>query len=172
VVSYLRQKRMHKKAFSAELLSLFIVLAAGAATFWYGGRQIGVDLSSVTAIASILGLTQGVVRADAPTTTQLEAVAVPTLPPSAPVCSPDQPIFVHGMAALKEQLGDVMGVPLECEHPADSPGDTVQQTSTGLAFYTAATNLVTFTDGWNHWALDPTGDLLSWQGTQAEPPRG
>ena len=50
-----------------------------------------------------------------------------------------------------------MGAPLECEHPASGNGDTIQQTTTGLAAYTSATNTVSFTDGWRHWAITPSG---------------
>ncbi|HET6315761.1 MAG TPA: hypothetical protein VFG86_04840 [Chloroflexota bacterium] len=165
---------------SAELLYLFIALAAGAATFWYAGRQIGIDLSSITAAADFLGIRQFALRYDARAPAPVESAqesAGAATQASAPVataavCSPSQPIFVLGMADLKQQLGDVMGVPLECEHPAGTAGDSVQQTSTGLAVYSKGTNSVTFTDGWRHWALDATGDLISWEGTQADPPRG
>ena len=62
-----------------------------------------------------------------------------------------------------------MGTPVECEHPADTSGDTVQQTTTGLAAYTQATNTVSFTDGWRHWAISPSG-FVSWEGTESTPP--
>ena len=73
------------------------------------------------------------------------------------------------MAALHDRLGDSMGTPLECEHGTGTPGNTVQQTSTGLAAYDGASNSEAFTDGWRHWALTPQG-LLTWEGTTAEPP--
>jgi hypothetical protein len=177
---YHRRKTTAKLMPSAELLYLFVALAAGAATFWYAGRQIGVDLSSITAAADLLGIRQFALRYEPRAVAPVEAaqesaggVAQASAPAvAAAVCSPSQPIFVLGMADLKQQLGDVMGVPLECEHPAATAGDSLQQTSTGLAVYSKRTNLVTFTDGWRHWAVDATGDLISWEGTQADPPRG
>jgi hypothetical protein len=88
---------------------------------------------------------------------------------SAPFCQPGQsPAFANGLAALRAQLGDVMGSPLECEHSSTTAGDTVQQTSTGLAAYSSVTNTVTFTDGWRHWALHDAA-LVSWEGTESAP---
>ena len=43
--------------------------------------------------------------------------------------------FNFGIAALHERLGATMGVPLECEHINPDNGDTIQHTSTGLAYY-------------------------------------
>jgi hypothetical protein len=80
-------------------------------------------------------------------------LTVATAGAAAPHCAPGQePQFVLGFAFMKSQLGDVMGEPLECEHPNPDNGDSLQQTATGLAFYRLATNTPTFTDGWNHWA--------------------
>jgi hypothetical protein len=73
------------------------------------------------------------------------------------------------MAALRAQVGDAMGNPVECEHGGSVVGDTVQQTSTGLATYSSMTNTETFTDGWHHWELGPNG-LVAWEGTSADPP--
>ena len=50
-----------------------------------------------------------------------------------------------------------MGQPLECEHADSVSGDTLQRTTTGLAFYQNASNSVTFTDGSTHWVLTPNG---------------
>ena len=63
-----------------------------------------------------------------------------------------------------------MGVPIECEHASSGGGNTVQQTSTGLAAYNSLTNTDTFTDGWHHWALTPNV-LVTWEGPEAQPPR-
>src|SRR5262249_43566430 len=91
--------------------------------------------------------------------------------PAAPYCAAGQLLaFANGMADLKGQLGDIMGDPLECEHAAETIGDTVQQTSTGLAVYTRITNTVRFTGGGRHWALSDTGDMVSGEGTQPPPP--
>jgi hypothetical protein len=92
--------------------------------------------------------------------------------PAAPYCNPGQVAsFENGFATLKQMVGDAMGTPVECEHPASPAGDTVQQTTTGLAAYDSLTNTVSFTDGWHHWAITPSG-YMSWDGTQAQPPTG
>jgi hypothetical protein len=62
-----------------------------------------------------------------------------------------------------------MGKAVECEHAASAAGDTVQQTSTGLAAYDKASNTVSFTDGWRHWELTAQG-LVSWEGEDKMPP--
>src|SRR5205085_4082322 len=130
---------------------------------------------SITAAASILGIGQAPLRYDPRVTevqsTRLERVASSSSASVAEAatsaaCNAETPIFVNGMASLKQQLGEVMGSPAECEHPADTVGVTVQQTSTGLAVSSKLTGLVTFTDGWHHWALSTDGDVVSWEGTQ------
>jgi hypothetical protein len=189
-LTYLNRTRVRRSAGSPELLSLLIVLVAGVAAAWWISGRIGMDLSSLKAAPAILGLNpttrplsgfDGRVStieaasaaagvADAPA----EAAAVPVeaqaTSPAAPFCRPGQtPEFVHGLAELKRLLGDPMGTPIECEHPANAGGDTMQQTTTGLAAYYRASNAVTFTNGWEHWALTPDG-LIFWEGTQSEPP--
>ena len=85
-------------------------------------------------------------------------------------CGPGQaPRFVLGFATLKEQLGPLMGEPVECEHPNNANGDTLQTTTTGLAYYRKATNTPTFTDGFRHWASTVVG-LVYWEGPSADPP--
>lgn len=88
----------------------------------------------------------------------------------APFCGPaQQPSFHPQLAALKQRLGDTMGVVLECEHLNNANGDTLQQTTTGLAYFRWATGLPTFTDGWRHWAL-AGDDLIVWEGESPDPP--
>jgi hypothetical protein len=89
--------------------------------------------------------------------------------PDVPYCQPGQPAtFVYGIAALHERLGDAMGRPLECEHADAESGDTVQHTSTGLAYFRPALNTAIFTDGATHWAL--SGDrVLRWTGAAVVP---
>src|SRR4051794_40025939 len=54
----------------------------------------------------------------------------------APFCGPGEtPAFTFGFAALKAQLGPVMGEPIECAHPNDANGDVLQNTTTGLSFW-------------------------------------
>lgn len=80
------------------------------------------------------------------------------------------PQFVFGFATLKAQLGDAMGEPVSCEYAdPNGTGDTLQDTSTGLAFWRKSTNTPTFTNGTTHWGLAPTG-LLSWTGASIDPP--
>src|SRR5207253_386192 len=79
------------------------------------------------------------------------------------------PAFQSGFATLKRALGEPMGNPTECEHPEDGSGDTVQQTSSGLARYRPGVNATTFTNGFDHWAL--TGAcLVHWTGDATDPP--
>ena len=76
---------------------------------------------------------------------------------------------MFGFATLKAQLGPTMGEPTECEHPNSANGDTLQNTTTGLAFYRKSTNIPTFTDGHRHWGLTPAG-LVYWEGSAIDPP--
>src|SRR5438105_4790261 len=174
-MSYLNRNSSRKSGASAELLYLVVVLAAGAGTFWYAGHKIGLDLSSISTAATILGIGQTAIaynpRAPVQAAPVQQTVTNESQQRAAAYCEAGQaPAFTNGMAALKQQLGETMGTPVECEHAAATVGDTVQSTTTGLAAYTGITNTVTFTDGWHHWALRPAGDLVSWEGTQAEPP--
>ena len=112
----------------------------------------------MTTVASILGLTEtgrlthGAAGYHSNAAVQADQAA------AAPYCNPGQsPAFAVGMADLKQRLGNAMGAPLECEHPTSAIGDTVQQTTTGLAAYNKLTNTVSFTDGWRHWAQTPRG---------------
>ena len=48
-------------------------------------------------------------------------------------CSPGEvPGFHFGFMNLASILGDTMGTPIECEHPDNASGDTLQGTRTGL----------------------------------------
>ena len=90
----------------------------------------------------------------------------------APASAAAQPVcgFVFGFAALKGLLGATMGDPATCEYAdPNGSGDTLQNTTTGLAFWRKSTNTPTFTDGWNHWGLTPVG-LISWSGPSIDPP--
>ncbi|MBA2450531.1 MAG: neutral zinc metallopeptidase [Chloroflexi bacterium] len=89
---------------------------------------------------------------------------------AAPFCQAGQaPAFLHGFGTLKARLGAAMGEPIECEHANAVNGDTLQQTTTGLAFYRESTNTPTFTDGHRHWALT-AADLVYWEGLAIDPP--
>jgi hypothetical protein len=84
-------------------------------------------------------------------------------------CSPAQPQFSGGIAALKAALGSTMGEPVECERATNPQGDTQQQTTTGLAYYRTNRNSACFTTGWDHWAL-VDGSLVHWSGHAVDPP--
>ena len=175
-MAYVHRRTVVRRSGRAELVGLALVLLAAWLTAWWAGQRVGVDMSGVYRVVSLVGLGQpnrplpdlvGVrprVDAQAPATPAPEVAAT-----SCPAGR--QPTFELGMAALKQQLGDTMGAPLECEHPASADGDTVQQTTTGLATYRRATNTVTFTDGWHHWALTARG-LATWEGADPDPPTG
>lgn len=89
----------------------------------------------------------------------------------APHCgSDDPPTYVFGFADLKSRLGALMGDPVSCEYAdPNGSGDTLQDTSAGLAFWRKSTNTPTFTDGATHWALTLDG-LLTWTGASIDPP--
>ncbi len=107
---------------------------------------------------------------------KIRGIIQPPPPPPTPVstgpafCQPGQsPQFVFGFAALKAKLGAAMGDPIECEHANPENGDTLQQTTTGLAFYRKSTNTPTFTNGFQHWAITSQG-LVYWTGDSIDPP--
>jgi hypothetical protein len=171
-VAYLNRSSSKRSGGSAELVYLLFVLVAGAATAYWAGQRIGMDLSALGTIPTLLGFgqTSRPLSGFDPRAKPQAAAPAEAAQPTAAYCQPGQtPTFVLGLAELKQQLGDTMGTPIECEHPATAAGDTMQQTTTGLAAYHRRTNTVTFTDGWQHWALTPSG-VISWEGTQSEPP--
>jgi hypothetical protein len=169
-----RHATTKKTVGSAELMYLVVVLAAGVATAWWAGHTIGMNLSGISAIASIVGLTEtgrmshGTVGYTAAAT---DAHANEGSP-SAAYCAPGSlPGFTPLAVQLQQQVGDAMGAPVECEHAAVAMGDTIQQTTTGLVAYQRLTNTVSFTDGWRHYALTPRG-LVTWEGAESDPPLG
>jgi hypothetical protein len=89
--------------------------------------------------------------------------------PVRPFCEPgESPTFVFGFRALSEQLGVVMGRPLECEHGDPMTGNTVQRTSTGQAVYYVCTNTPVFSRDGEHWALTPSG-IVNWEDQHDDP---
>jgi hypothetical protein len=89
---------------------------------------------------------------------------------NAPYCRGGRaPEFILGFAALKAQIGTVMGDPVECEHANPENGDAIQNTTTGLSFFRKSTNTPTFTNGSEHWGLTP-GGLVFWTGDSIDPP--
>ena len=159
----------------AELVGLAVVLIAGVATAWWAGRiDSHLDISGLTGFARVLGIfdvSQPLRRPDRVSVEQQQQQQQDATPTAA-YCQPgQQPTFALGVADLKQQLGDTMGAPLECEHAVSASGDTIQQTTTGLVMYRAATNTVMFTDGWRHWALTARG-MVRWEGPESDPPTG
>ena len=65
--------------------------------------------------------------------------------------------FDNGFAKLHEQIGSIMGTPVEPEHPGDDD-DIVQRTSTGLAVWKDGSKQPTFTDGWRKWTIEPPAE--------------
>src|SRR3954447_9752608 len=106
---YLNRQTSRRTAGSAELLYLLIVLVAGVGTAMYASQKIGTNLSSVTTVASVLGLT----RTAQPLRYDPQHVAAPQIAaPSetlvnaneaavtgdAPFCAPgQQPSFALGL---------------------------------------------------------------------------
>jgi hypothetical protein len=166
-MAYVPRRALRKKGASAELLALCVVLVAGVATAWWATSSfVGVDLSSISRLASVLGLTQdGRLAHEVGYSPASEAAGA-----ARPFCQEGQaPTFSAGIAALQARLGPLMGQPIECEHAVSAAGNTTQQTTTGLVAYSSATNTVTFTDGWRHWALTSQG-MVDWEGEAADPP--
>jgi hypothetical protein len=164
-----RRHLLHKRSpMSAEFMYLVVVLVAATATAWFAAHQIGMNLSVIESVASVLGINETVGTTHEVGYSQTQPDQTDNSVP--PYCQAGAtPAFVNGLAALKQQIGDVMGTPLECEHAASAQGNTVQQTSTGLAAYDSLTNTDTFTDGWHHWALTSDG-VVTWEGTDSTPP--
>jgi hypothetical protein len=87
-----------------------------------------------------------------------------------PYCAAGEaPTFVYGIADLHSRLGATMGAPTECEHLNPSNGDTLQHTTTGLAYYRPSMNAAMFTDGSSHWAL-ANGTVVLWRNESVTPP--
>ena len=77
--------------------------------------------------------------------------------------------FQGGFSDLAEQLGDEMGQPVVDEHPGDEPDLVVQETTTGLAYWSPE-HFPSFFDGYHRAALLPSGSLTRWEGDEASPP--
>lgn len=72
------------------------------------------------------------------------------------VASQADPEFRLGFRALADRIPEVVGQPLEDEHPG--PNDTVVQTTTaGMMVWRALDNWTGFTDGARTWVVGPSG---------------
>jgi hypothetical protein len=98
------------------------------------------------------------------------AAAPPALAQTPPACPAGQPQFLQSFAGLEERLGVRMGNPVECPHTDASSGDTLQHTTTGLAYEHAGSSVAMFTNGWEHYAL--MGDqVVLWRNASVNPPQ-
>src|SRR5947209_8255612 len=87
-----------------------------------------------------------------------------------PFCNLDAaPTFDQAFAGLATILGDRVGGPTECSHAEQPSGDLQQATSAGLFYLRKSTNIATFTDGAEHWALRGT-QSLHWTTSEVDPP--
>jgi hypothetical protein len=109
----------------------------------------------------------------------LLALAVALGVPGSAVASGDSPPYCQGGAAisfqfgflqLRQQLGDVMGETVECDHFDPVSGDRIQHTTTGLAFQRQRGGAMIFTNGGTHWTVAPGPRVVTWQGDSADPP--
>ena len=74
------------------------------------------------------------------------------------------PALAPEFAALKAQLGALMGEPTDCPRAEAASGDLLQPTTTGFAYRHAADGPASFTTGREFWALMPAG-VEHWTGS-------
>lgn len=123
---------------------------------WLGARA---------AVITALGLCAQSAALGTPPTAQAAVLAQ-----GGAFCAPGQPPrFLFGIADLQARLGAPMGDPTECEHVDAVSGDTIQRTSTGLAYFRPSLNLAMFTNGEAHWTV-ANSQLLMWKSGSATPP--
>jgi hypothetical protein len=94
------------------------------------------------------------------------------LGPENAFCAPGQtPAFMDEFAALRAQLGNVMGAATECPHSDNGTLEPSlrQATTTGTAVYFPTDNLPTFALGFEHWALEEE-NLVYWSSQSLHPP--
>ncbi len=121
-------------------------------------------LRELARAVAALAVVAGLLAVPAPAPAHAQAQADTHCPPG------QSPQFSAGFAALSERLLDWMGTPITCELPDPrGTGDVHQQTTRGLAFWRKSTNVPTFTNGSEHWALGPRG-FVYWQGSSVDPP--
>jgi hypothetical protein len=77
---------------------------------------------------------------------------------AAPYCQADEtPAFDGPLAALHDQLAELMGDPLSCPFVDPSGGGIQQQTTTGLAWVQPDSGATFFSDGQQKWTLSADG---------------
>ena len=85
---------------------MLIVLAAGVATAWWAGHKLGMDLSSINTVATVLGLNErtGTSRPVGYSAPGLDHSAAAS---GAAYCGPGQTLAFDGrLLELKQRLGD------------------------------------------------------------------
>lgn len=93
--------------------------------------------------------------------------ALAQVPPA--TCSPGHEQFLREFAGLDQHIGERMGQPVDCQHTDPSSGDTIQHTTTGLAYEHSGSSVAMFTNGWEHYAL--MGDqVVLWRNPSVNPP--
>jgi len=93
-------------------------------------------------------------------------VALCVVAPKAAYAQDEPPAFSNGFLELA-QVAPV-GQPLTDEFPSPDNGDTLQITTTGLNYWSAG-RWPTWTNGWLHVALAPTGSIR-WESEDIDPP--
>jgi hypothetical protein len=78
------------------------------------------------------------------------------------------PAYGNGFAELKGKLGDEMGEPITFEYPGQEPDSVVQQTTTGMAYW-SPDHTPSFSDGF-HRATLRNGVIIRWDGDADDPP--
>lgn len=142
-----------------------LLFSAALVLAWWWGTSLGLGELVRDRMGAYLGGALGAAPREA------AAIGGVGAQPSAPSCAAgQQPQFAPRLGELRKQVGEAMGQPLECEHVNPENGDTLQKTTTGLAYYRKSTGTPMFTDGWRHWALTAEG-LVSWEGESPDPPR-
>lgn len=81
----------------------------------------------------------------------------------------DQPSLSPGFATLVETAPDIVGQPLENEHPGDVEGSTIVRTTTGLLYWQPDA-APSWTDGHNRFTLDTARQFVRWVGELIKPP--
>lgn len=89
-------------------------------------------------------------------------------PPAAQAQTETPASFSNGFASLASALGDEVGSPLSPEFLNPDNGDTLQVTTTGLNYWSDSL-WPTWTNGWRHVALSPSG-TVEWLGEEINPP--
>jgi hypothetical protein len=176
-------QRFHQRenAGAVSIIGLGLVVASIPLTMWWWSRAVWGDFSFsfLDNLAPYVGFSSTpehpLVGSEVPQvdTTPIAAASTASsehsATPTRAYCPPGQaPSFVLGFGQLKQRLGATMGDPLECEHVNAANGDTLQQTTTGLAVYRPSSGELQFTDGWRHWALGSSG-IVAWAGTDQPP---